>query len=291
MFGSATGMAEHRANQDLPPDPSESSGRVIGSDELILRERSGEHTVVLRLNRPDRLNAVSLPLYHKLLAALNDAENDSSTRALIVTGEGRAFCVGADLKAHGSGEPTAEERREYVTVGQSAYRRLQTLSKPVVAAVHGHAIGAGLELALSCDFIVAARDAKLRLPEVGLGTFVGGGTVYTLAQRVGLAKAKELIMLGDFFSGDDAAEMGLANVAVPTDQVLPESQTLADKLAEQAPLSLRLAKGALFKAQRLSYEEAMELETEALLRCMETEDWREGIDAFNQKRPPRFTGK
>lgn len=257
----------------------------------LLHERLGEHIAVLRLNRPDRLNAVSLSLYHAMQAVLDDIQEDAGVRAVILTGAGRAFCVGADLKAYGSSEPTEEERREYVYAGQSVYRRLQTLRKPIVAAVNGHAIGAGIELALSCDYIIVADDAKLRLPELGLGTFVGGGTLYTLAQRVGLAKAKELIMLGEFFRGEDAVAMGLANSAVPADRVVEESTALAEKLAAQAPIPMQLAKELLHQAQRLPYEEAMDLEAQALLRCMKTRDWREGIEAFHEKRQPRFTGE
>lgn len=264
---------------------------MTAPDPVVLRERVDDDIVVFRLNRPHRLNAVSLPLYQDLLAALGEIDDDPSVRAVMITGEGRGFCVGADLKAHGSGEPTPKERLEYVSTGQNVYRRLQHLSKPTVAAVNGHAIGAGIELALSCDFIVVAAEAKLRLPELGLGTFVGGGTVFTLAQRVGLAKAKELIMLGEFFSGKEAVAFGLANASVPAAGVWDESVTLARKLAEKAPIPMRRAKELLHQAQRLSYEEALELEAETLLRCMETRDWREGIAAFEEKRKPQFTGE
>ncbi len=259
-------------------------------DKPILRERLGDSIEVLRLNRPDRLNAVSLSLYQALHTALDELRDDPTVRVAIMTGSGRAFCVGADLKAHGSKDLTDDERAEYVRAGQDAHRALQTLPKPTVAAVNGHAIGAGLELALSCDFIVVAEDAKLRLPEIGLGTFVGGGTVFTLAQRVGLAKAKELVMLGEFFNGQEAATMGLANAAVPAHRVLQEGIALAEKLAEKAPIPMSLAKELLHRAQRLDYETAMEVEGEGLLRCMGTEDWKEGISAFHEKRPPRFRG-
>lgn len=259
-------------------------------DRPVLRERHDARIAVLRLNRPDRLNAVSLPLYRDLLTALQELADDEAARAVILTGAGRAFCVGADLKSHGSHELTPEERREYADAAQRANRALQTLPLPVIAAVNGHSIGAGLELALSCDFIVVADDAKLRLPELGLGTFVGGGVAYTLAQRVGPAKAKELIMLGEFFHGADAAEMGLATAVAPRERVVAESVQLAQHLAAQAPIPMRLAKELLEQAPRLSPQEAMDLERDALLRCMESRDWREGIAAFHDKRPPQFTG-
>jgi len=261
------------------------------SNKPLLVDRSNDQLIVARLNRPDRLNAVSLPLYQHFNILLDELTDDKHVRCLIVTGAGRAFCVGADLKAHGSTDPTARERREYVETGQRFYRRLQTVSIPVIAAVNGHAIGAGLELALSCDFLVVAQDAKLRLPEIGLGTFVGGGTVYTLAQRVGVARAKELIMLGEFFSGREAEAMGLANRSVHAGRVLDVAFDYARRLARQAPVSMRLAKDLLDRAQRLDFETAMQHEAEALLQCMGTRDWKEGIDAFHEKRAPRYTGE
>lgn len=256
----------------------------------LLREGSGD-VITLRLNRPDRLNAVNLPMYEALEAALQDVADERSVRVVVLTGSGRAFCVGADLKAHGEAEPSAGERRTYVETGQRVYQLIQNLTKPVIAAVNGHAIGAGLELALSCDFIVVADEGKLRLPEIGLGTFVGGGTTYTLSQRVGLAKAKELILLGRAFSGADAVEMGLANLVVPPDRVVQEALRLAEDLSKKAPISMALAKRLLNRARDMDSETAMRLEAEALLECMDTRDWREGIEAFQEKREPRFTGE
>lgn len=244
----------------------------------------------LTLNRPARLNAVSLPLYEALAAVLHDLGNDSAIRAVVITGAGRAFCVGADLKAHGEAQPTREERRRYAETGQRVYRALQTLPKPVVAAVNGHAIGAGLELALSCDVIIVAEDAKLRFPEFALGTFVGGGLTYTLVQRVGVCRAKELVFLAEFFDGREAARIGLVNRCVPTAEVLVDATTLAHRLAAMAPVPLALAKQLFDQAWHADAEAALKRETEALLQCMETSDWREGIEAFHERREPRFTG-
>lgn len=256
----------------------------------LVQERHG-NIALLRLNRPERLNAVSLPLYEAMETALAGIRDDSTVRVVVLTGTGRAFCSGADLKAHGTDDLTPEARRTYVQTGQRVYRELQNLPKPIVAAVNGHAVGAGLELALSCDFIVAAREAKLRLPELSLGTFVGGGAIYTLAQRVGVAKAKELIMLCEFFSGEEAERLGVANVSVSADRVLPESMALAGKLAARAPVPMAAAKELLIRAQHLDADEALELETAALLRCMDTGDWHEGIAAFGEKRDPKFIGE
>lgn len=256
----------------------------------LLRERRGP-VELLTLNRPERLNAVSRPLYERLAAALREVDGEREVRAVVVTGAGRAFCVGADLKAHGEGEASEEERRAYVRAGQRANRRLQSIGKPVVAAVNGHAIGAGLELALSCDLVLVAIEARLRLPELALGTFVGGGVTYTLPRRVGLGKAKEILLVADFFSGAEAAEMGLADRALPADEVLPAALELAAEVARRAPLPVRHAKRLLGSAPDLGRGEAMAREARALLACMGTRDWREGIRAFHEKREPRFTGE
>ncbi len=245
---------------------------------------------VLTLNRPDRLNAVSPDLYRELRAALEDIESDNEVRAIVLTGAGRGFCVGADLKSHSEGPMSAEERHEYIGLAQTVNAGLQYSRVPVVAAVNGHAIGAGLELALSADFVVVAEDAKLRLPEVSLGTFVGGGVTYRLPQRVGDLRARELILAGDFFSGAEAVPMGLANRALPADEVLEVALALATKLAASAPLSMAHAKRLLNRSADMTGEDALAEEADALDAIMETEDWAEGVRAFAEKRPPRFSG-
>ena len=143
---------------------------------------------------------------------------------------------------------------------------------------------------MSADFVVVARDAKLRLPEVALGTFVGGGVTYRLPRRVGDLKARELILAGGFFSGEDVVAMGLANRALPPEEVLEAALELAKELAASAPLSMAQAKRLLGRSPEMTAEEAMAEEADALDAIMETEDWAEGIRAFAEKRPPRFTG-
>jgi enoyl-CoA hydratase len=265
-------------------------GRQGPADEPVLAQRDGS-LLLLTLNRPDRLNAVSLPMYERILDELRRAEGDRDVRCVLLTGQGRAFCVGADLKAHGSGAPGGEERTRYVRTAQLVNHRLQAGPKPVVAAVNGHAIGAGLEMALSSDFMIVADDAKLRFPEISLGTFVGGGVVYTLAERVGTLKARELVYLGDFFTGAEAAAWGVASRAVPKERVMEEARALAGRLAEKAPRSLAWAKRLIGPAGTMPRKTALRLEARALERIFGTDDWKEGVEAFHEKRPPRFTGE
>ena len=259
----------------------------------VLTERTGERgrVLLLTLNRPDRLNAVSLPLYEALVDHLERGGGDREVRCIVLTGQGRAFCAGADLKAHADGPMSEEDRARYVGLAQRANELIQTISIPVIAAVNGHAIGAGLELALSADFTLVAEDAKLRLPEIALGTFVGGGVVYTLVERVGILRAKELVYLGDFFSGADAEEMGLANRALAAPEVLPKAMEWAERLAAQAPLSMAAAKALIGPATRRSPAEARESEREALERIFRSSDWREGLAAFHEGRPPSYRGE
>jgi enoyl-CoA hydratase/carnithine racemase len=249
-------------------------------------ERRGA-VLVLTLNRPDRLNAVSLPMYRAIVEALDAVEDDTDLRAAVLTGAGRAFCVGADLNAHAAGAGEAD-RREYVEAAQEANARIQRGTRPVIAAVNGHAIGGGLELALSCDLMVVAAGARLRFPELALGTFVGGGVTETLPARVGPARARELLYLAEFFSGEDAAAMGLANRAVAEGEVLDVALEWGDRVARLAPRSVRHAKRLLRGTSPGA--ETLAAEAEALLEIMGTEDWREGIAAFHEKREPRYTG-
>ena len=258
---------------------------------LLTSHNATTRVLTLTLNRPERLNAVSFPMYEAIVKAVRAADGDDTVRAIVVTGQGRAFCVGADLEAHAGGEPTRGDRRRYVKMAQRANRALQRCTRPVIAAVNGHAIGAGMELALSCDMIVVADEAKLRFPELALGTFVGGGVTYTLPRRVGMARASELLLLGDFFTARDALQMGLVNRVVKATEVLEMSQQLAGRLAGRAPVSVRHAKTLLHTAHRFGRSTALGREERALLACMETEDWREGVRAFHERREPEYHGR
>ena len=270
------GGAAGRADSPHPADP-------------VLASREGA-ILTLALNRPHRLNAVSLRLYDRLASELEGADGDRDVRCVILTGSGRAFCAGADLKSHRDTPPSADERRRYIYAAQRANHLLQTIGTPVVAAVNGHAIGAGLELALSADFAIVADDAKLRLPELALGTFVGGGAVYTLAERVGVLKAREIVLLGNFFSGAEAAAMGVVNRAAPASEVLSAATRLACRLARRAPVPLAAAKRLIAPSGGLSRKEAMERERAALEEIFGTDDWREGLAAFHEERAPRYRG-
>ncbi|MCR9243676.1 MAG: enoyl-CoA hydratase/isomerase family protein [bacterium] len=253
-------------------------------------EARHDRVLVLTLNRPDRLNAVSEELYERLLAALAGAAADSALRAVVITGAERAFCVGADLKTHGEDARADDARRAYVELGQRAANAIVSSRLPVIAAINGHAIGAGLELALACDLGVVASAAKLRFPELGLGTFVGGGVTATLPARVGLATARDLLLRCPFFSGDRAVELGLFGTARPANEVLDHALAIADEVASKAPRSVAHLKQLLRPVPR-TFDETLAAEAAALLDCMGTADWREGVAAFAERREPQFRGE
>ncbi|RDI52669.1 enoyl-CoA hydratase/isomerase family protein [Nocardia mexicana] len=243
----------------------------------------------LTLNRPDRLNAVSEQLYRTLIDALVAADDDPRVRCVVLTGAGRAFCVGADLKAHAAGTRTRADREEYAQLGQQACRQIQTMSTPVVAAVNGYALGAGAELAVSADFLVIADDARMGFPEVSIGTFVGGGVTHRLPRLVGLRRATDLLILGERFTGARAYDWGLAHAAVRPVDLRDTTAALADSIASKAPLALARMKAALRRDDPLDV--ALESEPWDLLALMETEDWAEGVAAFSERRDPIFRGQ
>ena len=247
--------------------------------------------LTVRLNRPQRLNAVVEELYQELLDVLRIAQQSPQVRAVVLTGEGRAFCVGADMKAHGSAKRTLFQRRAYLQLGNDVCEAITKLSKPVVAAVNGYALGAGAEMAVSCDFIVMADEAQIGFPETSIGTCVGGGVSKLLPQLVGLTQARRLLYLGDKIHGQEAAKISLALASYPQAQLMAEAQTLAERLAKQAPVSMAMLKPLVNRSAHTSMESQLQQELDAVFTCSTTEDWQEGVDAFAERRPPNFQGQ
>jgi len=241
------------------------------------------------LTRPDRLNAVTKELYAGVLGALERASTDDA-RVVVLQGSGRAFCVGADLKDHDERERTAAEKREYAWAAQHACRAVQTHERPVLAKVQGYAIGAGAELALSADLIVMAADAEMRFPEAGIGTYVGGGVTTRLPDRVGTATAKRLVFTAASISGDEADDIGLVDEIAAADELDDAVEDLATEIAGNAPIPIAFAKDQLNRRTD-DFDDVLTAEVDALLTCMETDDWQEGVDAFAEDRNPIFEGR
>lgn len=244
----------------------------------------------IRLNRPQRLNAVTQQLYDELNTALSTAEADRDVRVVLLTGEGRAFCVGADLKEHKTGR-TAFDRRQYLQGEQIVCRRLLELKKPVITAVNGFALGAGAEIAMASDFILMADSAQIGLPEISIGNFLGGGVTWLLPRLVGLAKARELVFLGERIKGDEAVRIGLANRVLPDDGFVDAARAFAARVAAKAPFSMQLAKEQLNMSAERTLDACLIAELEGMMFVGTTRDWQEGVDAFAEKRNPVFTGE
>lgn len=259
------------------------------SYETILY-RLADGIAEIRLNRPHRLNAVTQQLYDELNDALSAAESAPEARVVLLTGEGRAFCVGADLKEHKAGR-TPFERRQYLQGEQRVCKRILGLKRPVIAAVNGYALGAGAELAIASDFLLMAQGAQIGLPEISLGNFLGGGVTWLLPRLVGLAKARELVFLGERIDGAEAARIGLANRVLPDADFPEAARAFAQRIAQKAPLSMQLAKEQLNRAADHGLEAALTAELEGMTFVATTRDWQEGVDAFAEKRAPVFRGE
>jgi len=254
---------------------------------------------IIKLNRPERMNAVIEEMYLEIQDVLGRARDDAAIRVVILTGsvlkkgdvEKQAFCAGADLKKHSTGERSHAQKREYIMLAHDTTRLIYEFPKPVIAAINGPARGAGAEMALSCDFIFMAEDATLAFPETGLGSFVGGGVTYHLPRIVGLAKAKELIYSGRLIDGKGAVDIGLALRCFPVATLMEEAKSFAQELCEKAPISMMWAKKRVQQSAALDIETVVLLEADAILACMDTEDWHEGIQSFDEKRKPVFKGR
>jgi len=245
---------------------------------------------MLRVDRPAALNALDADTLRALARAVRDLRRDPSLRVVVVTGSGeRAFCAGADVAAMATMTPA--EALAYSQLGHEVFARLEALEVPVVAAVNGVALGGGLELALACDLIVAAAEARLGLPEIKLGLIPGFGGTQRLALRVGLARARRLVYLGTMIEAADALGMGLVDRVVPRADLAGAVQELAASLAGQAPLALRQAKRVTAAVTRGLLATGLETERQAFAATFASEDRDEGLHAFLEKRVPAWKGR
>jgi enoyl-CoA hydratase len=252
-------------------------------------ERRGA-TALVTVNRPEALNAIDVPHAEELRGRLEEVAGDAAVRAVVLTGAGeKAFVAGADIKyMHGLDVLGA---RRWGELGHAICTLLETMPKPTVAAVNGFALGGGCELALACDLRLASAGAKLGQPEVSLGIFPGWGGTLRLARTTSLGFAKELIFTGRTVGADEALRRGLVNAVHPPDELLPKALELCESFAEKGPLALAYAKEATNLA--LQGDHGANLATEARLFAMlfSSEDQKEGMAAFAEKRTPEFRGR
>ncbi len=260
----------------------------MAGDAVVRLERRGP-VALLTLNRPDALNALDTALLLALEARLLEVEADAGVRAVVVTGEGRAFAAGADIAAMRDLDPTGAEA--FSALGHRVFARLEALPAPTLAAVNGFALGGGCELALACDFIYASERARFGQPEVGLGLIPGFGGTSRLVRRVGLGWAKEMILVGEPVDAATAERIGLVNRVLAPDELLPAALRTAEVAARRGPLAVAAAKRVLQEGQDADVRVAHRLEQVAFGVIFATDDRREGIEAFLARRPPEFQGR
>jgi enoyl-CoA hydratase len=257
--------------------------------QTLAVEQQGEHILLVRLNRPQVLNALNtqmgkdqMDLWTRLTA------EPGTTRCVVLTGAGdRAFCAGADLKERDG--MTERVWRAQHEIFERAFMALMELPLPIIAAVNGHAFGGGLEMALCCDFIYAARTARMALSETRLGLMPGGAGTQNLPRAAGERRAKELIMTAQAFDAQQGYEWGIVNRVC--DNVVEDALSTAGKISENAPLAVRQAKKSVHYGLQMDLATGYRFEIEAYNQLVGTEDRKEGVRAFNEKRKPRFQGK
>jgi len=254
----------------------------------VRSERRGA-VALLTLDRPDVLNALDRATLESLEARLREIAADPAVRAVVVTGEGRAFCAGADIEAMRA--MGALEAEEFSRLGHRVLGALEELAAPTLAAVNGFALGGGCELALACDFVYASERSRFGQPEVKLGLLPGFGGTSRLTRRVGPAWAKELVLSGEPIRAEEALRIGLANRLFPPEALLDEALAAAQAMAARGPVAVRLAKRVIQEGQDADLRVAHALEQHAFAEVFASRDREEGMDAFLAKRDPEFEGR
>lgn len=263
-----------------------SDGSPDGHREVTLD--TADRVAIVQLNRPDKLNAMNTAMMRQLIDVFDDINGMSDLRCVVVRGSGRAFCVGADR--HERATMSAESVRERRRVAPQAFGAMRRCVLPVVAEVHGYALGGGFELALGSDIVVAAEDTEMGLVETSRGTMPAGGGTQLLPRLVGLARAKELIFTARTFTAREAASWGMISRAVAPDELRNATDDLARTIASVAPISNIQAKRALNASTDMGLDNGIAFEAALYERVLGTKDMAEGLAALQEKRSPNFTG-
>lgn len=243
---------------------------------------------VLTINHPpaNALNQVTLT---SLAQALDDLEQNDQVKTIVITGEGRFFIAGADIKEFT--ELTGQSAQQIAERGQQLFLRMETFSKPIIAAINGACLGGGLELAMACHIRYVAKEAKLGLPELNLGLIPGYGGTQRLPRLIGRGKATQLILTSDMIDGEEAHAIGLAEAVYPAEQLLEESKKLAHKISEKGAISVKYALEAIHYGVEQGLTAGTKREAELFGQVFATEDMKEGVNAFLEKRKPQFSNR
>lgn len=247
-----------------------------------------DHVALIRLNRPDALNALNTQLLKELCRALEDADGNDKVRCIVVTGSEKAFAAGADIKemsSKGFGEVFNEN------LFAEASNRITAIRKPIIAAVSGYALGGGCELAMACDFIIAADTARFGQPEINLGVIAGMGGTQRLTRFVGKSKAMDMNLTGRFMDAEEAERSGLVSRVVPAKKLIEEALAVAQKIAEKSMITVMAAKEAVNRSYETTLAEGILFERRVFHSMFATEDQKEGMAAFMEKRAAQFRDK
>lgn len=254
--------------------------------ELILARTDG-HVGIATINRPEVLNALSVDLMDRLIDVLEGYDNDPEIYVIVLTGNERAFAAGADIGE--MAEASAVEMSERNNLGR--WLRIKAIRKPIIAAVSGFALGGGCELAMHCDIIIASESAQFGQPEINIGVMPGAGGTQRLTRAIGKFKAMEVVLNGRFLSAKEACDAGLVTRVVAKEQFLDEALRLAQEMAKRPPLALKAAKEAVKAVDEMTLSAGLEFERKLFYTLFATEDQKEGMRAFMEKRKPEFKGK
>jgi enoyl-CoA hydratase len=268
----------------------ENALRTGGRMELkdLLYEKRGSAAWVT-LHRPHALNAITPEMIRSLKLAAEDARDDTNTRALVITGAGRGFCAGADIRV--LDRSALDDFRDFLLLLTEVWSFIRTFPKPTIAAINGVVVGAGFELTLVCDFRLAVKSARIGSAEVRINQPMTNGSTYLLSRLIGEAKAKELGMTGDILDADEARRLGLVNAVVEPEALGSAVEELVQKLASRGPLAVAAVKQSFARNRDVDIETAVMVENEAATACFVSADQKEGLQAFLEKRAPRWTGK
>jgi len=254
---------------------------------IIVEAQYAPHIALIRLNRPNELNALNLELMGELRDSLKALDANDEVRAIIITGNERAFAAGADIK-----QMADKNVIDVLKIDQfSTWDQIKRTKKPIIAAVSGFALGGGCELAMTCDMIIASETAQFGQPEIKIGIMPGAGGTQRLPRAVGKALAMEMVLTGNFINAERALKAGLINKIVPVEVYLEEAVKLAKDIAALSPVSVQLAKESVNKSYEQNLQESLYFERKNFYMCFASDDQKEGMAAFVEKRKPEFKGK
>lgn len=254
---------------------------------ILVNPNYDKHIALIQLNRPKELNALNLQLMLELKKALQQLDDDEEVRCIIITGNEQAFAAGADIK-----QMENKNAIDLLKIDQfETWDQIRKTKKPIIAAVSGFALGGGCELVMTCDMVVASETAKFGQPEIKLGIMPGAGGTQRLTKAVGKALAMEMVLTGKFISAEEALSAGLINRVVPTELYLEEAVKMAKEISIQSPVAIRLAKESVLKAFDSGLQEGLYFERKNFYMCFTSDDQKEGMKAFVEKRKPVFEGK